>query len=287
MTLDPEQIKLGTELLSKHLEELRDEKPELGDFHAAFEDYCMTKYALGSAATTHRTAGKHDCGIDFYSTKDKLYHVAQCKIPERDWLEAHPEKIRSFGPNVLNDARDALRYLIGDSKLTVNDRVRHLYSLIAADRHQEDFSLTFLLIVFGRLNDRAEDGFREVKKEYEKKNVRILLQQVDDLVDEFIVGASRATDQIQLDWRIPDSGVLHARDYCYFLVNAGDLFKAFKDYGWRLFDLNLRYEVRNSAVNGDIIDSLKHHKSRRSFHHYNNGLIVIASNYTGGAILFL
>jgi AIPR protein len=47
-----------------------------------------------------------------------------------------------------------------------------------------------------------------------------------------------------------------------------------------LFDLNLRYEVRNSSVNGEIIQSLCHSKSRKNFHHYNNGLIIVTDNYS-------
>ena len=280
MTLDTEQIKVGTVLLAQHLEKVRSENPELGDFHAAFEDYCMTKYSLGSTATSFRTGGPYDLGIDFYSVRDKVYHIAQCKIPEKDWLEANPEKVRHFGSVALSDARDALRFLLGDSKMTANDRVQHLYSLIVADRQSEEFSVTFFLIVLGRLNERAQEQYQELKKEYESKNVRLVLKQIDDLVDEFIVGAARANDQIQLEWRVDENRILHARDYCYFLVNAADLFRSFKDYGWRLFDLNLRYEVQNSPVNGDIVESLKHHKGRRNFHHYNNGLIVVTKQYT-------
>ncbi len=47
-----------------------------------------------------------------------------------------------------------------------------------------------------------------------------------------------------------------------------------------MFDLNLRYEIRNSTVNGDIVNSLKHHRNRKNFHHYNNGLIIVCQHYT-------
>jgi hypothetical protein len=72
---------------------------------------------------------------------------------------------------------------------------------------------------------------------------------------------------------------MSGHDYCYFLANAADVFNAFKDYGWRLFDLNLRYEIRNSSVNGNIINTLKHPKTRKYFHHYNNGLIIVCQRY--------
>jgi hypothetical protein len=277
--LDQDEITRGTELLIKHLEDIQAENPELGDFHAAFEHYCMVKYSLGSFATNQRTAGKHDLGIDFYSIKDRSYNVAQCKIPEKDWLEAHPTKPRAFTASTIDDPRDALSYLLGSSKATANDRVKHLYSLIETDRREEDFAIAFFLIIFGRLNDRASAAFEELKQQYQDRKVRLVLQQIDDLVDEFIVGASRDTDQIQVDLRVDASRVLHSRDYCYLLANGADLFHAFQKYGWRLFDLNLRYEVRNSAVNGDIIESLKRQKSRKTFHQLNNGLIIVTANY--------
>lgn len=146
MELTTEEIKSGTELFIKHLEELITENPELGNFHDAFEFYCANKYSLGSAATTQRTGGGNDLGVDFFSVRGRTYHVGQCKIPTRDWLEANDAKIRKFGPSVIDDPRDALRYLLGESKVVPNERVRYLYSLIAGDRSHDDFSLTFFLI---------------------------------------------------------------------------------------------------------------------------------------------
>ena len=83
-------VERGTSLLLKHLDQLIEENPEISDIHDAFELFCMTKYSIGDANTCTRTGGKHDCGIDFYSKNNAAYHIAQCKIPEKNWLEAHP-----------------------------------------------------------------------------------------------------------------------------------------------------------------------------------------------------
>lgn len=271
----PEEIKKGTELFIKHLENLIVENPELGNFHDAFEFYCANKYSLGSAATTQRTGGGKDLGIDFFSVRGRTYHIGQCKIPQRDWLEANETKLKKFGPSVIEDPRTALRYLLGENKSIPNERVRYLYNLLADDRGHDDFSITFYLILYGRLENRAADAFQELKNEFSQKNVKLVLQGTTELVDEFLVGSARATDEIQIDLRTSSGSILRRHDYCYFLANAADLYRAFQQYGWRLFDLNLRYEVRNSSVNGDIVNSLAHHKSRKNFHHYNNGLIVV------------
>jgi hypothetical protein len=279
------EVNRGVELLLDHLEKLIDENSELSDIHDAFERFCMTKYAIGDGTTSTLTAGKYDCGIDFFSFSNATYHIGQCKIPERNWLEAHPEKIRGFGSQAVSDCRDALNFLIGESKIKANDQVRYLLGQIESDKNRDDFGIVFFLLVFGRLNERAQADFAELKQSFLNRNVRLVLQQIDEIVDDFLVGSGHAADKVEIKLR-KDKGTkdressLNAHDYCYFLGNAADIFTAFKDFGWRLFDLNLRYEIRNSSVNGNIVDSLQHSRTRKNFHHYNNGLIILCQQYT-------
>ena len=284
MPLDNKDLELGTELFVRRLEELIDSDPEISDIHSALEQYSANKYSLGNSASNHRighrVGGKNEAGIDFYSQYERSYHVGQCKIPERDWLEANPTKPKLFGPSAVQDARSALRYLVGDSDLKANEKVQQLYASVAADRDQEDFSLVVFIIVYGRLNPKARDACQELKDEYQTKQVSVVLQEIDDLVEEFLVGSTHSNEEIKFDLHTNTEEILRARNYCYFLANTGDLYKAFLKFGWRLFDLNLRYEIRNSSINGEIVRSLKFQKSRRQFHHYNNGLIIIAKNYS-------
>jgi hypothetical protein len=277
--LTESDLHIGTELFLARLNEIVDSEFEVSDIHDAFEFYAMRKYSLGNSASNHVIGGAGDLGIDFYSQKDHVYHVGQCKIPEADWLEANPTKPKPFGAQALNDTRDALRYLLKESDSKPNEQVRRLYGLVHADIAAPDFRLVFYILVYGRLNKRAADGVSELKGEYEGTHVSIVLVEMDDLVSEFLLGANHSAEQMQIDVRIRKGELLRAPNYCYFLANAGDLFRAFMKYGWRLFDLNLRYEVRNSSVNGEIIESLSHSKSRKNFHHFNNGLIVVVDNY--------
>lgn len=242
----------------------------------------MNKYSNGENSSCKRTGKNRDCGIDFYSYNDLDYIAAQCKIPEKDYLESHPEKVKVFGDGAISDARDALNYLFKESKVKPHDLIKHLFTLVESDKNKEGFNFVFFVIVFGRLNERAISAFEELKKEYSsfKFPIQIVLQQIDDIVDDFLIGSSRSNDKIKFSIRIDNSSVLKAHDYCYFLGNSADIFNAFRDYGWRLFDLNLRYEIRNSFVNGEIIKSVSHHKSRRFFHHYNNGLIIVCQKYS-------
>ncbi len=278
--LTDELVIKGDHLLRQDLEELQATNPDLGNFHTAFEHYCMLKYGLGNSATNGRCGGKNDLGIDSFSAKEKSYHVIQCKIPDAEWLDANEGKVRVFGPQVIDDPRDTFRYLLGDSSMNANDMVRHLYALVESDREDENFHITFFIIVYGRLNQRATDALTELRKMYESAKVKIVLHELDDIVDEFLVGTNHASGDIKIDLRYTNKQLLRLNDYCYFLANSADIFTSFKDFGWRLFDNNVRYEVKNSAINGEILESLTKLKSRKNFHHYNNGLTIVVNNYS-------
>src|SRR5688572_15004242 len=113
MTMTPDDRQRGVELLVRELEEDYENDPEISDFHAAFEQWCLNKYTLGNPADAVRTGTsddvrtgrKNDAGIDFYSRSGNTFRTGQTKIPVRDYLEAHPTKVRSFGPGAVSDVR--------------------------------------------------------------------------------------------------------------------------------------------------------------------------------------
>src|ERR1700689_3862298 len=92
------EMENGVKLFAARLEEIVDSEPEIADLHAAFEAYCLKRYSLGNSATNQRVGGQRDLGIDFYSQKDRVYQIGQCKFPALEWIDAHPGKVRSFGP---------------------------------------------------------------------------------------------------------------------------------------------------------------------------------------------
>ena len=144
MKLDAKDRALGVKVFLQHLEGLIEKDPEITDLHNAFENYSMNKYSIGDNSLCQKTGKSGDCGIDFYSTNDLVYHIAQCKIPEKDWLESHPEKIKEFSHKPIDDARDALNYLFKDSKYKANDLVKHLYAQVTSDKNWKVFALFFL-----------------------------------------------------------------------------------------------------------------------------------------------
>lgn len=276
--LNQSEIREGTASLVEHLNQLMESNPELSDFHDAFGQYCLDKYSLGSRAESELTDGKNDRGIDSYAHADARYVVVQTKIPPADWLEANPDKVRKWTRKVIADPEDALEYLFEDAKKNANDQVRHLFGLIQTAKAQQDFSFTYFMIVYGRLDKRSKEAFDDVQKRYKKHGLNLVLQEIDDLLNDFLVGQKASGDKIVVDLTVDHANKLSHHNYHYFLAPAGDFFRAFQKYGWRLFDLNVRYEIRNSAVNGDIVSSLSTARGRKSFHHFNNGLIIVAEN---------
>jgi hypothetical protein len=252
--------------------------PELADFHDAFGQYCLDRYSLGSRAEAELTDGSNDRGIDSYAYADARFHVVQTKIPPADWLAANPKKVKRWTRKVVADPEDALEYLFEDAKKNANDKVRHLYGLIQTAKSQQDFSFTYFLIVYGRLDKRSRESFDALQQRYKRRGINLVLQEIDDLLDDFLVGQKTTGDKVTVDLHVDNANKLSHHSYHYFLVPAGDLFRAFQKYGWRLFDLNVRYEIRNSPVNGDIVSSLSTAHGRKSFHHFNNGLIIVADN---------
>jgi ribosomal protein L17 len=279
-----EQLRHGAEALRAHIGGLLEENRELGDLHDAFEFYGAKKFSLGSSASSMRVGGKNQNGIDFFSQRGGRYHIGQCKMPEPDWLEAHPDDIKSFGPQGISDLREALDYLFAavHTVTGVNDTVRALYAQLQQDRAKPDFSAAFFLLVYGQLNPKGREAYDSLKQDWESRETALKLElyEIDDLVDEFLIGSTHDQGEIEFALRVRDSKVLSVNDYCYFLANSRDIHQAFLEYGWRLFNLNVRYEIRNSSVNGDIVSSLEHSKARRRFHHYNNGLVILAKQFT-------
>jgi hypothetical protein len=280
-----DELQRGSKNLREEISALLESDPELGTFHEAFEAYCARKFALGTSATNVRIGGKNQKGIDFYSQKDGRYHIGQCKTPEPKWLEKHPSEVKAYAFQGVDDLREALEYLFSGpaeaGKAAVSESVKGLYAQFQLDLASEEFEAVFMLCLYGVTNQKGDSTFKSLKAEWEDRQprIRIQLYTLQDLVEEYLLGTNHTRGEIEFPLRAKDAKVLSVHDFCYFLASAKDIHQAFVKFGWRLFDLNVRYELRGSSVNGDIVSSLGRHASRKRFHHYNNGLVILAKNF--------
>lgn len=283
MQLNDNDLSQGIGLFLRRLEEILDEEPEVTDLHRAFDHYSLLKFSFGSGAEDVITEGKNDRGVDFYSSKDGKYRLGQCKLPDQQYLDANPTKPRVFGPSVVHEVRNSLEYLFTSQLPVANEKVKRLYSLISSDRTNEEFHLTFFILIYGRANKQAEDAVAILQNEYRDRKVTIVLKQIDELVDEFVVGGHSAGKEIKVKLTTKKDQLLRFKDACYMLASARGLYEGFRTYGWRLFDLNLRYVIRNSPVNSDIVQTLSSEKGRKRFHYLNNGLLIVVKKYSIGS----
>src|SRR5215469_15576639 len=65
-----------------------------------------------------------------------------------------------------------------------------------------------------------------------------------------------------------------------FFTHAYDLVQAYEDYGYQIFEPNVRCELKESKVNQAIKRTVTTREGRREFRHLNNGITVVCTGYT-------
>ncbi len=65
-----------------------------------------------------------------------------------------------------------------------------------------------------------------------------------------------------------------------FLTHAYDLVKAYEDFGYQIFEPNVRCELKESKVNQAIKKTVTTREGRSEFRHLNNGITVVCTGYT-------
>jgi hypothetical protein len=217
-----------------------------------------------------------DQGIDFYTEADRNYEVFQCKFAELGNLIRTQTPLK-FDDDCVRDIENAYKYVLsGSSPSTANPKVKALRSEIVTEGYEE---ISFNLCIFGELTEDAKQKYDILKKKYEDDKVKFNIYTWTDIVEQ-ILFRSRPPEDIKFRFKVADKQVLSRNDYCYFLAYAKDFYTLFKQYGWALFDLNVRYELRNSSINKNIVESLTHTKSMKFFHHLNNGILIFCDSYS-------
>lgn len=182
----------------------------------------------------------------------------------------------SFDQDGVRDLENAINYLTSDKvQETGNEKVEKLRAKIISDKYK---SLSFNLSIFGDLTYDAHEKFKKLERDYTKENIEINLYTWKELINE-IKGEEKYGKDINHEFNVFEGQLLTSHDYCYFLAHSKDFAEAFRKYGWALFDMNVRAELRNSPVNKQIIKSLTHDKSMKYFNHLNNGILIFCNSY--------
>jgi len=220
--------------------------------------------------------GAYDQGIDFYVVSDNSIQVFQCKFATFEKINNNEQPL-AFDDECIKDLKNAYEYLMSDKTvLTANRKVKLLRSEILL----KDFeSFEFNICIFGHLTKDASDKFEKLKGELATEKISFNLFNWSKVISEIIL-QEKAFKTNKYKFRIKENQILAQNDYCYFLAHASDIYTAFMEFGWGLFDLNVRSELHNSPINKEIVNSLSKIKSMKYFHHLNNGILIYCHSYT-------
>jgi len=276
---------------NKFLPEIYDRLQEMADKYLdTFNEHQAFNYLVAEIfETTHEdkfahTDGPNDGGIDFYIKDAPIYTISQCKTPDLDNFFYSNTPI-TFNDEIIDKTSSAIDMLLDTSgSYEVKIQIKRLRGDFQRDKKAdpESTKLIVIIAVLGELTPQAKAKFDAKKALFEKDNVYLKL--VDwktiytklhelDYPEDIDIGF-----EISYNNKLKD--VLAHDDYCYLLGNAYDLYNAFNDHGWSLFDWNVRLQMHNSPVNKRIISTLSKAKGRKTFHHYNNGLLITCKKYT-------
>lgn len=253
----------------------------------------------------HFVDGAGDRGIDFWYASDASFEIFQVK--SHDLGMSSQISTHRFSSQGVQDIQRAINYLTDENATTSNNsklkELRKEWEYTISSRRMADVEIPFQvganLILFGDgLTGPAQQELDSLiaaqKGPITYKDVliefHIRLYTIDDVIMARWRGDNREwkdkngqrRNTIQLTPREQTGGPqwIPGRHNAVFYCRASDLVQAFEDFGYQLFEPNVRAHIRKSRVNDAIKNSLMHATSRREFQYLNNGLTITCKSYT-------
>lgn len=260
---------------SRHLEEF--------DVHHAFDHWIAELFETTNNQAFVFTDGANDHSIDFAVRGLQSYSIYQCKCPAVETLLSST-KAPTFDAAAVDELLESVAFMSdAEGEYKAKASVRDLRSDYQHDRSAdpEATSLTATLAVMGDLTEQARLLLEAQKDVLYADGVSVQLITWRDIQERVHAMSSGSYEDVTVDLHVQDmqSDVLHQPDWIFALASGGDLVDAMEAYGPRLFDLNVRQEIPNSVVNKEIVKTLRYSKSRRVFHHLNNGLLITCTSF--------
>lgn len=244
--------------------------------------------------------GAGDRGIDFWFQSPTGFDIFQTKHHE-----LHDEKLdlSRFDQHAIADLHRVKDFLLsGKAPSAQNKQLLGFYesfeSAVAAKKFGKDteplsINLELVLLSDG-LTLPAETEFRafcqSIEKPFPLDSVQIQFRAnyytIDDLVQQRwrldnrqwqdMTGTKRET----IDFR-PEKWdeALVEHHSAVFYSHAQDLVRAYQDFGYQIFEPNVRCNITRSEVNDAIRGSVMGYQSREQFRFLNNGVTIVCSGY--------
>ena len=264
------------------------EKSPFADFDtgAAFVFWVADLFETTDDSRFTYTDGGREHGIDFFVEDAEDYYIYQCKSVDEQTLQS-TQSTPTFDATAVNELLEGVDYLrdtdasYTNTKPAIRD-LRARYQRSLASCQEESCNLYATLAVLGDLTKQAQERFDAEKERLSEEGVYLRLHTWRDIYSAIHALDLLPPKSMSIDLRVDNNerDILKQNDWIHALVYAHDLVDAQEDYGVRLFDLNVRNEIRLSRVNKAIVDKLKTTRGRKWFFHYNNGLLITCTNYT-------
>ncbi|MEN6306043.1 MAG: AIPR family protein, partial [Armatimonadia bacterium] len=246
--------------------------------------------------------GAGDRGIDFWSATEQSIDILQCKT--HDPASTSAPDLGAFDADGVKDLGRAYSLLFSDAATAdIPERLERLLQVwddlvvTTAQRDPDDrepIQVMLTLVVLGRdltapAASELETLGGSVRQTTEVRGapveVRVSFVTVSDLISsrwradnrEWVDTAGRRRNTVDL---VPEDGhFLGDSKGCVFYCRAIDLVTAFQQFGYQIFEPNVRCNIKTSKVNEAIKNSVQHDRSRHLFKFLNNGLTVVCKGY--------
>ncbi|WP_425104589.1 AIPR family protein [Ancylobacter sp.] len=260
----------------------------------------------------HQTDGGYDCGFDFVNVTQEETSIFQAK--SLGYGSKLPIDAK-FDASYLNDLRriiDVIRDLdhipreansgvtdaLTSMRTEINRRALAPAAQIAIDGdgpdvldQQPEYRINIYFFGLGRgFTSQAEEEFTKIESVRPIRYGRVLLTIsvhhvfIDDLLSikwqqrnvDWRDKLGRKRDEIQLN--IVGDAILVGKSAVFF-APAYDLVQAYEDFGYQIFEPNVRCELKESKVNQAIKSTVQTREGRREFQHLNNGITLICTGW--------
>jgi hypothetical protein len=250
--------------------------------------------------------GFGDFGSDFWQKSDAGFEIFQVKSHE---IENGKIDLSKFDKEGILDLNRILNYLLNDKSGHLENNklkiLRHEWDdaisriLMAKSKEIKPLRINAALVIFGEdLTGPARQELDNVSKSFKRGcyyrevpiEVNVKLFTIDDLIRERWRQDNREwkdkyqakRNSINLTPEITHSGpqLISSNNNAVFYTRAIDLIHAFEDFGYQIFEPNVRANIRKSTINAAIRDALSQRKSRKEFKFLNNGVTITCKSFS-------
>lgn len=286
-----------------HQELLARPEVEAGNPERAFVEVVLDYLGYDDALEARSESvsdGKGDFGVDAWFLSDEAATVFQFKSVD---FSEEIDTDREVPPAGLADLSRIFSLLKSPDAPPdmANTKVRHFLQkfrsvinrqTLDTEQPQKSFRVlvNFVALAQGFTKQAADEYKRIVaNNEFTVHGVRIDVQYraifIDDLIKERWREKNsdwrdaKGVKREEIELKVSGEQLLEEAKSLVFFTRAYDLVKMFEDFGYQVFEPNVRCEIKKSKVNDAIRDSVLSHRGREEFRHLNNGITIVAAGF--------